>query len=311
MFDTSYTIKNYIQTRALELGFSFVGFARAEAMPLQIQPLRDWIDAGMHAQMHYMANHSAIRTDPSLLVTGAQTVVSLAFNYYPAQQQVDDSFKIAKYAYGKDYHEVLKSKLHILLDEITEKTACSGRVFTDSAPILEREWARRAGLGWIGKNSLLITPTSGSYFFLAEIILDLAIDPDLAFDKNLCGSCTRCMDACPTQAIVSTGVVDARKCISYLTIEHRGEFDTPPALSGRIFGCDICQDVCPWNRKSVSHSEPEFAPHPDMLEMDKDDWQALTEDEYRRIFQKSAVKRTKFEGLRRNIDRANETESKE
>lgn len=299
-------LKEYIRTRANKLGFSFLGFARADKLAEHEQPLRNWLDAGMHGGMEYMANHFEMRLDPRLIHAETKTVVSLAFNYFPQHSQPQDTYQVAKYAYGQDYHDILKPKLHTLLGEIAEEIACTGRVFTDSAPIMEREWARRAGLGWIGKNSLLIIPQRGSFFFLCEIILDIAIEPDDSFDKNLCGTCTRCIDSCPTSAIVKPGIVDARKCLSYSTIEHRGEFtgEHPEQFDGRIFGCDICQDVCPWNSKSTPHGEPLFAPHPQLLAMKKQEWEELTECEFKLIFKKSAVKRTKYEGLMRNISQA-------
>jgi len=303
---TDTDLKEYIRTRAYALGFSFLGFAQAEKLTHHEKPLRSWLEAGMHGEMGYMANHLDIRLDPRLLHPDTRTIISLAYNYFPETKQSKDSYQVAKYAYGKDYHEILKPKLHTLLNDISSRVPCSGRVFTDSAPILEREWARRAGLGWIGKNSLLIHPKQGSFFFLAEIIIDIAIEADEPFSKNMCGNCTRCMDACPTKAIVSPGIVDGSKCLSYLTIELRGEFDNeiPSDFSNRIFGCDICQDVCPWNSKSIPHTDVDFTPHPRLLTLSKKDWDELSEDDYKAIFRKSAVKRAKYEGLKRNITRA-------
>lgn len=299
-------LKEFIRTRALKLGFSFIGFARAEMLSDHEIPLRQWLDSGMNAGMDYMANHFDMRLDPRMLHEGTKTVISLAFNYFPLQSQPRDTYQIAKYAYGQDYHEILKPKLRILLNDIATVKACTGRIFTDSAPILEREWARRAGLGWIGKNSLLITPQQGSFLFLSEILLDVSIEPDVPFDNNYCGTCTRCIDSCPTSAIVHPGIIDARKCLSYCTIEHRGEFtdEHPRRFADQIFGCDICQDVCPWNKKSIPHTEPLLEPHPLLHTLKKKNWELLTEDEYKFVLKKSAIKRTKYEGLMRNINRA-------
>lgn len=296
-------LKAYIRTRANKLGFSFLGFARADKLQAHEQALQSWLGSGMHGGMEYMSNHFAMRLDPRMLHEGTKTVISLTYNYFPQSTQPQDTYQIAKYAYGQDYHEILKPKLHTLLGEIAAVRPCTGRVFTDSAPILEREWARRAGLGWIGKNSLLISPQQGSFFFLSELLLDITIEPDAPYEKNLCGNCTRCIDSCPTGAIVQPGVVDARKCLSYCTIEHRGPFTeaNPQQLEDRIFGCDICQDVCPWNSKSTAHAEPLFEPHPQLLTLNKPDWEQLSEDDFKLIFKKSAVKRTKYDGLMRNI----------
>ncbi|HMQ63816.1 MAG TPA: tRNA epoxyqueuosine(34) reductase QueG [Flavilitoribacter sp.] len=294
-----------IREEAARLGFSFTGVARAEQMDEEARRLENWLNAGMHGQMGYMANHFDKRIDPRKLVEGAKSVVSLLYNYYPEQRQSDPAApKISRYAYGEDYHFVLKRKLKDLLHFIREEIGeVSGRCFVDSAPVLERDWARRSGVGWIGRNTMLINPKAGSYYFLAELILDL----ELVYDhpiKDFCGTCTRCIEACPTEAISPGGyVVDGSKCISYFTIElreaipeeYRGQFDN------WMFGCDICQEVCPWNRFSTPHSEPAFEPHPQLLEMTKGDWEELTEDVFRELFRRSAVKRTGFAGLRRNL----------
>lgn len=298
--------KKIIQEEALNLGFSFIGFSRAEKMEEESMRLEKWLNGNQHGQMHYMANHFEKRTDPTLLVPGAKTVISLLYNYYPPQlQATENNYKISKYAYGKDYHYVIKYKLKSLLYFIQEKIGqVEGRVFTDSAPVLERDWARRSGLGWIGKNAMLIHPKAGSFFFLAEVIIDLELPPDTPIN-NYCGRCRRCLDACPTEAISEEiPHVDGSKCISYFTIELK---DALPAeyknkFEDWMFGCDICQDVCPWNRFSSPHQEPDFLPHPSLLEMKKEDWEELEEETFRRVFQKSAVKRTKYQGLRRNID---------
>lgn len=252
-----------------------------------------------------MENHFEKRVDPTKLVPGAKTVVVLMHNYFPKEQQNEDAPKIARYAYGEDYHFILKRKLKELIFFIQENIGeVNGRCFVDSAPVLERDWAKYAGVGWTGKNTLLIHPKAGSYFFLAELIIDL----ELMFDqpmKDYCGTCTRCVDACPTEAISPEGfILDASKCISYLTIELREEI--PETFKGKMegwmFGCDICQEVCPWNRFSKPHGEPAFEPHPDLLQMNKKDWEEITEEVFKRIFKKSAVKRTKFAGLKRNLD---------
>lgn len=294
-----------IRQEAQRLGFSFVGMARAEQMDEEARRLEEWLNQHKHGKMHYMANHFDKRTDPRKLVEGARSVVSLMYNYYtPAEQEDPNAPKISKYAYGKDYHFVIKHKLKSLLQFIqTEIGEVQGRCFVDSAPVLERDWARRSGIGWVGKNTMLIHPKAGSYFFLAELIIDL----DLVHDNPIsdyCGTCTRCIDACPTEAISEQGyVMDGSKCISYFTIElkeaipeeQRGFFEN------WMFGCDICQEVCPWNRFSTPHNEPAFEPHPDLLGLNQRDWIELSQEVFQTVFKKSAVKRTKFAGLKRNI----------
>jgi epoxyqueuosine reductase len=251
-----------------------------------------------------MENHFDKRLDPSKLVKGARSVISLQYNYFPEKTQRSDTYQISKYAYGEDYHHVIKDKLYELLDYIQEEIGeVNARVFTDSAPVLERVWAKKSGLGWIGKNSLLITRQKGSYYFLAEIISDLELEYDHEIETGHCGRCTRCIDACPTNAILPNRTIDGSKCISYFTIELKEEIpnDMKGKFSDRIFGCDICQDVCPWNKFSLPHREPGFKPHPDLLEMTKKDWEEITDEVFKRIFKKSAVKRTKLSGLQRNI----------
>ncbi|MBU6341490.1 MAG: tRNA epoxyqueuosine(34) reductase QueG [Bacteroidetes bacterium] len=294
-----------IRSEALRLGFDFVGFARAERLDEEARRLEQWLHQGAHGQMAYMENHFDMRVDPTLLVPGAKTVICLAFNYHTEARQEDpDAPKISQYAYGVDYHFVVKEKLKALFAFMQEKIGeVNGRCFVDSAPVLERAWAHKAGLGWNGRHTLTIHPKRGSYFFLAEIICDLP----LLYDDPLrdhCGTCRRCIDACPTQAIAPEGYfLDAARCISYLTIELRAEIPESfaPHMENWMFGCDICQQVCPWNRFARPHEEPQFEPHPDLLSMRKADWQALEEDTFSRIFKKSAVKRIKFEGLKRNI----------
>lgn len=295
-----------IKSEAQRLGFSFVGISKAEFMTEEARRLEAWLNQGYHGSMGYLANHFDLRVDPTRLFPGAKSVISLAFNYFPERGQEDPlAPKLARYAYGQDYHHVLRDKLRDLLEFIqTHIGAVQGRGFTDSAPILERDWARRSGLGWVGKNTLLIHPKAGSYFFLAELILDLELEPDQPI-RDHCGTCRRCIDACPTQAIAPNGyVMDGSRCISYLTIELKGEI--PQLFQGHMenwmFGCDICQEVCPWNRFSSPHKEPAFEPHPDLLSMKQRDWEELTEPVFQELFRRSAVKRTKFNGLKRNIN---------
>ncbi len=295
----------FIKTKAKELGFISCGISKAEYLVDVAPQLEDWLAKNQHGQMSYMANHFDKRLDPTKLVPGAKSVISLAYNYYPSKDLAKHgSYKIAKYAYGEDYHFVIKDKLKEFFSFLEEEIGdIEGRVFTDSAPVMERQWAARSGLGWLGKHSLLLTKQKGSFFFLAEIILDLELDYDNPI-TNHCGSCTACIDACPTEAIAKAGVIDGSKCISYFTIELKDEL--PKAVQGKfedwVFGCDICQDVCPWNRFSVAHTEPRFEPHPELEGMTKNDWHEITHETFSKVFKKSAVKRTKFSGLKRNID---------
>lgn len=299
--------KNLITQEAQRLGFTHIGFAKAEYMDEEARRLEDWLKQGLHGKMQYLENHFDKRVDPTQLVEGAKTVISLTYNYYTDQEQADpEAPKISKYAYGKDYHFVIKNKLKSLLHFIKENIGeVNGRCFVDSAPVLERDWAKRAGTGWMGKNTLLIHPKKGSYFFLAELILDLKLDEYDAPMKDYCGTCTRCIDACPTEAISPQGyLVDGSKCISYFTIELKEAI--PDEYQGKfenwMFGCDICQEVCPWNRFSQRHNESAFEPHPDLLQMNKREWEEITEEVFQKIFKDSAVKRTKYHGLKRNID---------
>ena len=296
-----------IKVIAKDLGFNFCGIAKAEFLEEEAPRLESWLSRNYHGKMAYMANHFDKRLDPTKLVEGAKTVVSLVYNYFPSEElpQGKDDYKIAKYAYGKDYHFVIKDKLKLFLARLGEEVGdVGGRAFVDSAPVLERQWAQKSGIGWLGKNSLLLNRKMGSFFFLAELIIDLEASPDPPHTTDYCGSCTRCIDACPTDAIVQPGVVDGSKCISYFTIELKEEI--PQSVKGKfenwVFGCDICQDVCPWNRFSTPHTEPEFEPHPKLKEMDKKEWEEITEDVFSRVFQKSAVKRTKLKGVKRNIN---------
>lgn len=296
----SQTIKNH----AKRLGFLSCGIAKADFLEEEAPRLEAWLQNGYHGEMHYMANHFDKRLDPRLLVDGAKSVISLSYNYFPEKIQEEGSYKLAKYAYGEDYHHVIKNKLFELLaclrDEIGE---INGRCFVDSAPVMERAWAEKAGLGWNGKHTLLIQKQQGSFFFLAELIIDLELAYDAPFTTDHCGKCTRCIDACPTEAILPNNQIDAKKCISYLTIELRDNIPTQfkDQMEDWMFGCDICQDVCPWNRFSKSHNEPLFNPRENLLDMKKNDWKELTEETFRKVFKKSAVKRAKYKGLTDNI----------
>lgn len=286
-------------------GFQFCGISKAEALDEEAKHLETWLNRNYHGKMGYMANHFDKRVDPTLLVPGARSVVSLLFNYHnPDKPEAADAPRISQYAYGEDYHHVLKRKLKDLYQAIEDAFgAIEGRVFVDSAPVLDKAWAARSGLGWVGKHSNLINREGGSYFFIAEIICDLELAPDGPI-KDYCGTCTACVDACPTEAIVAPYVVDGSRCISYFTIELKDE-QLPDAMAGKFeqwaFGCDICQEVCPWNRFAKRHQEKAFEPHPRLLELDGSDWKALEEDVFREIFRKSAVKRTGFSGLKRNL----------
>jgi epoxyqueuosine reductase len=294
-----------IKEEALKLGFLFCGISKAEFLEEEASRLETWLKSGFHGEMAYMENHFDKRLDPRLLVDGAKSVISLGLNYYTDQQQKDvSSPKISKYAYGEDYHIVIKDRLKQLIEIIREKIGeVDGRAFVDSAPVLDKAWAKKAGLGWVGKNANIITKEKGSFFFLAELIIDLELEYDIAPAADHCGSCTRCVDACPTDAIVAPYVVDGSRCISYLTIELKNEI--PAEFQGKMdnwmFGCDICQDVCPWNRFSVLHNEPAFKPS-EVLELSNRDWEDITEDAFKKVFKNSAIKRTKFSGLKRNIE---------
>ena len=306
MYNNPAKYSQLIKDEALRLGFMHCGIAKAGFLEEEAPRLEKWLKDNRHGQMNYMENHFDKRLDPRLLVEDAKSVISLALNYFPEEQQSDpDAPKISKYAYGMDYHTVIKDKLFLLLSFIEENIgAVSGRAFVDSAPVLDRAWAKKAGIGWVGKNSNIISKKSGSFFFLAELIIDLDLIYDDPFMTDHCGSCTRCIDACPTDAILSPAIIDANKCISYLTIELREEIPSKfdDKMENWMFGCDICQDVCPWNRFSVPHAEPKFVPNQNLLQMKKEDWMDITEDVFKQIFKNSAVKRTKFKGLLRNID---------
>ena len=294
-----------INEKALELGFAGCGFSRTESLPEDAQRLKIWLQKGYHARMGYMANHKEKRTDPTLLVEGARTVISLLYNYYTDRVPEDPEAPIlSKYAYGKDYHFVMKDKMHLLFDYIKSMHAdVEGRVFVDSAPVLDRAWARRAGLGWIGKNSMLISRSAGSFVFIGEIILNLELVYNEIPESDFCGSCTRCIEACPTQAILDERSIDSEKCISYQTIENRGVISSEIEgnLSGRVFGCDICQDVCPWNRKAEKHQESGFNPGGNLLEMSRESWLNLSREEYKQLFHQSPVQRAGYDKLKSNM----------
>jgi epoxyqueuosine reductase len=298
-------LSNWIRQQAQELGFMACGIARADFLSKEAPVFENWLRQGMHGRMSYMENHFDKRLDPRKLMEGAKSVIIFLHNYFPEKELPEkDNYILSKYAYGTDYHFVIKKKLKTIIARLKEKTGqINARAFVDSAPVLERAWAQNAGLGWIGKNANFIVPKAGSFFFISEIITDLPLEYDSPRLNDLCGACRNCIDACPTNAIVSPGIIDARKCISYLTIELRDKI--PEEFIGqfkdRIFGCDICQDVCPWTRFSKPHSEPGFLPHPDLPGMKKPDWENLSEDKFREIFKNSAVKRTKYSGLMRNI----------
>ncbi|MBC9929681.1 tRNA epoxyqueuosine(34) reductase QueG [Chitinophaga qingshengii] len=294
----------YIKQLAAELGFDHCGIARAEQLDDDARRLEQWLHKGMHGNMQYMENHFDKRIDPRKLVEGAQSVITLLFNYFPSERQRPDAPQISKYAYGQDYHEVIRARLKTMLLRMQEHIGpVQGRGFVDSAPVLERAWARRSGLGWIGKNGNLIHKQAGSFFFIATLITDIPLEYDGPVG-DYCGSCTRCLDACPTGALVSPGVVDGSRCISYFTIELKEQL-IPEKMQGQfddwMFGCDTCQDVCPWNRFSKAHSEAAFTPVPAILNFSTQDWEDMTEEAFREIFRHSPLKRSKYAGIRRNL----------
>lgn len=303
-----YTRTEQLKAWAEQLDFFFCGVSKAEFLENQAPLLENWLKNGYHGKMGYMENHFDKRLDPTKLVEGAKSVVSLLLNYYPSESEQklsseSNNHRVSKYAYGEDYHSVIKDKLKDLLRNIqSEWGAINGRVFVDSAPVMDKVWAEKSGLGWIGKNSNLLHPQKGSFFFIAELILDVELIPDGPI-RDYCGTCTRCLDACPTEAIVKPYVVDGSRCISYLTIELKDAI--PDQFKGKmenwVFGCDICQDVCPWNRFSKPHQEPRFQPKQEFLEMTDRDWKEMTEETFRAVFSKSAIKRTNYAGIQRNI----------
>lgn len=306
MFSDKQKYSKLIKDEAKRLGFLFCGIAKAEFLEEEAPRLENWLKQGFNGEMGYMENHFDKRLDPTKLVDGAKSVISLGLNYFNDTVQTDPSApKISKYAYGTDYHSVIKNKLKELLHILNEKIGeIAGRAFVDSAPVLDKAWAKKAGLGWVGKSTNLINKEVGSFFFLAELIVDVELEYDIPSTKDHCGTCTRCIDACPTEAIVGPYIVDGSRCISYLTIELKNEIPTEfkGKMDNWMFGCDVCQDVCPWNRFSTLHNEAAFQPNSELLNMSARDLEEITEDVFQQVFKKSPVKRTKYAGLKRNLE---------
>ncbi len=303
--DTNHTISAQIKEYAASIGFNACGICRAEKIDeTEQQHIFMWLENGYQGQMEYLSQNTDKRVDPILLVEGAKSIISLALNYYPEKKQSPEAPQFAYYAYGKDYHDIMKEKLYQLLGYIkTIRPDCNGRVFVDTAPILERYWAARSGIGFIGKNTLLIIPRKGSFFFLGEIIIDTELDYDKPLNMS-CGNCTRCLDTCPTKAIEKPHLVNSNKCISYQTIENKGEIapDIIPLLGNKLYGCDICQQVCPWNRFASPHLTKEFRPSEEFLRISYESLEEMSQEDYQRIFRGSAVKRAKYPGLMRNFE---------
>lgn len=294
-----------IKEIAITQGFDYCGIAKAVPLDEDARRLEQWLQQGMHGNMEYMARHFDLRTNPQKLVPGARSVITLLKNYYPNTQQVPNGPSISKYAWGQDYHDVIRTQLKAFMEQIRSQIGhIEGRGFVDSAPVLERSWATRSGLGWIGRNGNLITRSNGSFFFIATLIVDLELEPDAPFQRDYCGTCTRCIDACPTEAILPDKVVDGSRCISYFTIELKDAL-IPESMKGKfnnwMFGCDVCQDVCPWNRFSQPHQEPKFEPIPAILDLTTHDWLEMTEETFQKLFSKSPLKRSKYSGIRRNL----------
>lgn len=288
-----------------QLGFDYCGIAKAERLDEDAKRLEQWLNKGMHGSMQYMENHFELRVDPTKLVPGARSVITLMMNYFPSAEQNEQAPKISKYAYGEDYHEVIRERLKELMKLINEHIGdVNGRGFVDSAPVLERSWAVKSGLGWVGKNGNLISKQSGSFFFIATLICDLELEYDAPFAKDYCGTCTKCIDSCPTDAILPDKVVDGSKCISYFTIELKDAL-IDESMKGKfdkwMFGCDVCQDVCPWNRFSKPHHEQHFNPIPEILNLTTQQWEAMSEETFKKVFKNSPIKRTKFAGIQRNL----------
>ena len=296
---------SFIKRSAASLGFDYCGIAKAVRLDDDARRLEQWLNKGMNGSMQYMENHFDLRIDPGKLVPGAKSVITLLKNYYPSEQQKQGVPKISKYAFGKDYHDVIRKNLNSLIELMKEEVGeILGRGFVDSAPVLERTWAQRSGLGWVGKNGNLINKQSGSFYFIATLITDLELEYDDAFVKDYCGTCTRCIDACPTDAILPDKVVDGSKCISYFTIELK-EMMIPGEMKGKfdnwMFGCDTCQDVCPWNRFSKEHHEAGFVPIPEIINLSNKEWEEMTEENFKKIFSDSSLSRAKFKGIQRNL----------
>ncbi|MGN6266818.1 MAG: tRNA epoxyqueuosine(34) reductase QueG [Ginsengibacter sp.] len=297
--------KSFVKQTATAFGFDYCGIAKAQKLDDEARRLESWLNKGFNGNMAYMNNYFDLRVDPTKLVPGAKSVITLLLNYFPHEQQKTGVPRVSKYAYGKDYHEVIREKLKNFLKTLQQNIGeINGRGFTDSAPVLERSWAVKSGLGWVGKNGNLITKNQGSFFFIATLITDLELEPDDPFVRDYCGTCTKCIDSCPTEAILPNKVIDGSKCISYFTIELK-DMLIPNEMKGRfennMFGCDICQDVCPWNRFSKPNTETEFTPLNEVLYFSKNDWEELTEESFKVIFKKSPLKRSKFEGIKRNL----------
>jgi epoxyqueuosine reductase len=293
-----------VKQMAVQYGFDYCGIAKAVPLDEDARRLENWLNKGMNGNMHYMENYFDLRIDPSRLVPGARSVITLLKNYYPSEIR-EQELKISKYAYGKDYHEVLRPRLQSMISALQDKIGqFNGRGFVDSAPVLERAWAQKTGLGWIGKNGNLINKQSGSFYFIATLITDLDLDYDDPMAKDYCGSCTKCIDACPTEAILPGKVINGSKCISYFTIELKDEI-IPSEMKGKfdnwMFGCDICQDVCPWNRFSHPHQEQAFTPLPEILNLTTKEWEELSEEMFRKLFKFSPLSRSKHKGIQRNI----------
>ena len=295
----------FVRSAANRLGFDHCGLARAQRLDEDARRLDSWLNKGFQGSMRYMENHFDLRVDPGKLVPGARSVITLLLNYFPAEQQNDKAPQVSKYAYGQDYHDVIRPKLNAFLLELKEKFGeIQGRGFVDSAPVLERSWAQKAGLGWVGKNGNLINKQAGSFFFIATLITDLELEYDAPFAKDYCGTCTRCIDVCPTEAILPGKVIDGSKCISYFTIELKDAL-IPEAMKGKfdnwMFGCDACQDICPWNRFAKPQQQEAFTPIPEILHFSSNDWEELTEENFKKIFRDSPLKRAKYAGIRRNL----------
>lgn len=301
---TKLEISQLIKQESAALGFLSCGISRARFLAEEAPRLEAWLRSNKHGEMSYMENYFDKRLDPTKLVEGCKSIISLSFNYYPEIQQRSDSYKISKYAYAEDYHEVIKRKLNQLITILKDKIGdFNARSFVDSAPVMDKVWAKESGLGWVGKHSNLISKAQGSFFFLAEVLIDVECEYDEAFKTDHCGTCTKCIDACPTDAIVDSYVVDGSRCISYFTIELKKEFDSNMNMKfdDWIFGCDVCQDVCPWNRFSIPHQHQEFIIRKEIKNYSKKDWEEISEEKFKTIFKNSPVKRSKYEGLKRNI----------